>query len=99
MDKKIRQIYDYIEEHHSNKYHVNKMKKKFVVAAIWRVLIMICAGSLLCGVVLGVLFSLSIIFLRKRELVALHFSRDMRFPTMWYVRPAKLQISLRICAV
>ena len=26
-------------------------------------------------------------------------SRDMRFPTMWYVRPAKPQISLRICAV
>ena len=22
--------------------------------------------------------------------------RDMRFPTMWYVRPAKAQISLRI---
>ena len=26
-------------------------------------------------------------------------SRGMRFPTMWYVRPAKPQISLRICAV
>ena len=26
-------------------------------------------------------------------------SRDMIFPTMWYVRPAKAQISLRICAV
>ena len=26
-------------------------------------------------------------------------SRDMRFPTMWYVRPAKPQISLRIRAV
>ena len=26
-------------------------------------------------------------------------SRDMRFPTMWYVRPAKAQISLRIRAV
>ena len=26
-------------------------------------------------------------------------SRDMRFPTMWYVRPAKAQTSLRICAV
>ena len=24
-------------------------------------------------------------------------SRDMRFPTMWYVRPAKAQTSLRIC--
>ena len=26
-------------------------------------------------------------------------SRDMRFPTMWYMRPAKAQTSLRICAV
>ena len=26
-------------------------------------------------------------------------SRHMRFPTMWYVRPVKPQISLRICAV
>ena len=28
-------------------------------------------------------------------------SQDMRFPTMWYVRPAKSQIniSMRICAV
>ena len=26
-------------------------------------------------------------------------SRDMRFPTMWYVRPTKPQISLRIRAV
>ena len=26
-------------------------------------------------------------------------SRDIRFPTMWYVRPAKPQISLRIRAV
>ena len=28
-----------------------------------------------------------------------HISRDMRFSTMWYVRPAKPQISLRIRAV
>ena len=28
-----------------------------------------------------------------------HVSRYMRFPTMWYVRPAKPQISLRIRAV
>ena len=28
-----------------------------------------------------------------------HLSRDMRFPTMWYVRPAKAQTSLCICAV
>ena len=26
-------------------------------------------------------------------------SRDMKFPTMWYVRPAKAQASLRLCAV
>ena len=26
-------------------------------------------------------------------------SRDIRFPTMWYVRPAKAQTSLRIRAV
>ena len=26
-------------------------------------------------------------------------SRDMKFPTMWYVRPAKPQISLRIRTV
>ena len=30
---------------------------------------------------------------------AFEMSRDMRFPTMWYVRPAKTQISLRIHAV
>ena len=28
-----------------------------------------------------------------------HKSHDMRFPTMWYVRPAKAQTSLRIRAV
>ena len=28
-----------------------------------------------------------------------HLSRDMRFPTMWYVRPAKAKTSLRIRAV
>ena len=28
-----------------------------------------------------------------------HLSRNMRFPTMWYVRPAKAQTSLRIRAV
>ena len=27
------------------------------------------------------------------------FSRDMRFPKMWYVRPAMAQTSLLICAV
>ena len=36
---------------------------------------------------------------RKRLTVQFYLSRDMRFPTMWYVRPAKPQISLRICAV
>ena len=29
----------------------------------------------------------------------LHLSCNMRYPSMWYVRPAKSQISLRICAV
>ena len=29
----------------------------------------------------------------------LHMSHDMRFPTMWYVRPAKAPTSLRIRAV
>ena len=29
----------------------------------------------------------------------LYMSRDMRFPTMWNVRPAKAQTSLRIRAV
>ena len=28
-----------------------------------------------------------------------YLSRNMRFPTMWYVRPAKALTSLRICAV
>ena len=28
-----------------------------------------------------------------------HMSREMRFQTMWNVRPAEPQISLRICAV
>ena len=28
-----------------------------------------------------------------------NLSRNMRFPTMWYVRPTKAQTSLRICAV
>ena len=38
------------------------------------------------------------IYLQLKQLY-LHLSRDMRFPTMWYVRPAKPQISLRIRAV
>ena len=29
----------------------------------------------------------------------IQMSRDMRFPPMWYVRPAKAQTSLRIRAV
>ena len=28
-----------------------------------------------------------------------HLSHDMRFPTIWYLRPAKAKISLRIRAV
>ena len=30
---------------------------------------------------------------------AFTFFRDIRFSTMWYVRPAKAQTRLRICAV
>ena len=33
------------------------------------------------------------------SLTEYEMSRDMRFPTMWYLRPAKPKISLRICAV
>ena len=33
------------------------------------------------------------------EHIGWHLSSDMRFPTKWYVRPAKAQTSLRICAV
>ena len=36
---------------------------------------------------------------KKHLLFFLHLRRGIRFPTMWYVRPAKPQISLRICAV
>ena len=36
---------------------------------------------------------------RKRLLILLYMSRNMRFPTMWYMRPAKTQISLRIRTV
>ena len=35
----------------------------------------------------------------KISLTETLMSRDMRFPTMWYERPLKPQISLRICAV
>ena len=41
-------------------------------------------------------------YLRKESIQNLQIncmSRDMRFPTMWYVQPAKPQISLRIRAV
>ena len=31
--------------------------------------------------------------------VSHYMSHDMRFPTMWYVQPAKAQTSLRIGAV
>ena len=38
--------------------------------------------------------------LNEQSDLGLHYlSRDMRSPAMWYVRPAKPQISLRICAV
>ena len=35
----------------------------------------------------------------QRQVQILNMSRVMRFPTMWYVRPAKPRISLRIRAV
>ena len=40
-------------------------------------------------------------FLKMTEMITGHryLSHDMGFQTMWYVRPAKPQISLRICAV
>ena len=37
-------------------------------------------------------------FLFQLNLEILEMSRDMRFPTMWYVRPAKAQTSLRLRA-
>ena len=45
--------------------------------------------------------SLTVVNLKSRVSIAqdIYMSRDMRFPTMWYVRPAKPQISLRIRAI
>ena len=37
--------------------------------------------------------------LLMRNVLIVYVSHDMRFPTMWYVRPAKAQTSLRIRAV
>ena len=37
--------------------------------------------------------------INNKQLKQLKMSRSMRFPTMWYGRPAKPQISLRIWAV
>ena len=37
--------------------------------------------------------------LLMRNVLIVYVSNDMRFPTMWYVRPAKAQTSLRIRAV
>ena len=34
----------------------------------------------------------------KFHVFTFYMSRDMRFPTVWYVLPAKAQTSLRICA-
>ena len=38
-------------------------------------------------------------FVNMNEDVKHNLSPGMRFPTMWYMQPAKPQISLRICAV
>ena len=35
---------------------------------------------------------------KKLEDFTKYMSYGMRFPTMWYMQPAKPQISLRICA-
>ena len=39
------------------------------------------------------------VYQTTKPLDHLYLNRDMRFPTMWYVRPTKAQTSLRIRAV
>ena len=48
---------------------------------------------------LSLLFVVALIVCRDFAFDPLLMSRDMRFPTMWYVRPAKAQTSLRIRVV
>ena len=43
--------------------------------------------------------SLSLIYSKKCEHATRYISRDVRFPTMWYVRPANAQTSLCIRAI
>ena len=50
------------------------------------------SGGVLCSACGAFIFS-------TYKVDLLNLSRDMRFPTMWYVQPAKPQISLPIRAV
>ena len=59
--------------------------------SVWTMRIASNVTAYLAGQV-GVLILFSV-------LVHVDMSHDMRFPTMWYVRPAKPQISLRVRAV
>ena len=43
--------------------------------------------------------SLRLFLCQRQNSDKVNMSRDMRFPTMWYVRPAQAQTSLRIRAV
>ena len=43
--------------------------------------------------------ALRLFIVNCRKLLVKLYELDMRFPTMWYVRPAKAQTSLRIRAV
>ena len=45
------------------------------------------------------IFSTAFLFVKKLLVIIIKLSRNMRFLTMWYVRPAKPQLSLRIRAV
>ena len=54
------------------------------------------------GVLMSGAFRKGVKFIKRvavSEAIVEHMSRDMRFPTMWYMRPVKPQISLRIRAV
>ena len=69
---------------------------------------LMCGSSLRCHLFVCSLwvwyfwsYSLTILepWSRDKYIIKANMSRDMRFPSMWYVRPAKPQISLRIRAV
>ena len=48
---------------------------------------------------LSVPLNILAVYLSHMGAAMAQMSRDMGFPTMWYVQPAKPQISLHICAV